>query len=344
MTVESADKHSREKWNEFVCKHYPPVGGFMQSWEWGLFQGKLGRDVERYFVMDDGRPVAAFTLIQHSLPFGFRYGYAARGPVLGDTHQERFAEVCDAIRSWAKKDLRKFIFLRLEPPLAGEPEGLLARARNLVAPSYYVQPRHNLTIPLDRPEEDILMSFHPSTRSNIRRAEKRGVAVEVRRDVAPNEYRHFTEMMKDTIRRNSGTNAYPSTAYFDALFEMLADPKAAAGLELVAFYGRKDGEPAATHFVFFFGATATYIYGAAYSKHLNSKVTTYLHWAAMLEAKRRGMKHYDLGGIDAKRWPKLTDFKRQFRGKEFSYVGNIDIPLRTFAYRAYNLMRRVLKK
>ena len=107
-----------------------------------------------------------------------------------------------------------------------------------------------------------------------------------------------------------------------------------------AFYGYQNGEPAGTHFVLFFGKTATYLYGASFSKHLNSKVTTYLHWVAIQEAKRRGMNYYDLGGIDAKRWPKLTEFKRQFRGTEFAYIGNVDIPIRPSLYRAYDLMRK----
>ena len=332
MTIENADKRGKQLWNDFVFKHYPPVGGFMQSWEWGEFQSKLARDVGRYFAVEDGEPVAAFTLIKHSLPLGMQYGYAARGPVVADSHQDKFAQVCEAIREWALRAMPELIFLRLEPPVSEAPAGLAAR--DFKFPSYYVQPRYNLTIPLDGTEADILMSLHPSTRSNVRRSEKRGVTVDIRTNILQDEYEHFKRMMRDTIARNSGTNAYPSDAYFDALFAVLSDTNA-----LGTFYGYQNGEPAATHFVLFFGNTATYLYGAAYTKHLSSKVTTYLHWAAMKEAKRRGMQHYDLGGIDAERWPKLTDFKRQFRGKEFEYIGNIDIPLRPMAYRAYNLLR-----
>lgn len=332
MDIENADKRGKEVWNGFVFRHYPPVGGFMQSWEWGQFQEKLGRSVERYFVIDGSEPIAAFTLIKHALPFGMRYGYAARGPVVADSHQDKFAQVCEAIRTWALKEMPDLIFLRLEPPIEEAPAGLAAR--DFKVPSYYVQPRYNLTIPLEQTEDEVLMSMHPSTRSNVRRSEKRGVTVDIRTNILKDEYEHFKEMMKDTIQRNSGTNAYPSDAYFDALFAVLSGTDA-----LGTFYGYQNGEPAATHFVLFFGNTATYLYGAAYTKHLSSKVTTYLHWSAMKEAKRRGMKYYDLGGIDDKRWPKLTEFKRQFRGKEFTYMGNIDIPLKPFAYRLYNLMR-----
>ena len=337
MTIENADKRGKEAWNDFVFKHYPPVGGFMQSWEWGEFQKGLGRNSERFFVTEDGSPVAAFTLIKHSLPFGMQYGYAARGPVVADSHQDKFVQVCEAIREWALKEMPKLIFLRLEPPIEEVPTGL--SERDFKIPSYYIQPRYNLTIPLDKTEDEVLMSLHPSTRSNVRRSEKRGVTVDIRTSILEDEYEHFRGMMRDTIQRNSGTNAYPSDTYFDALFAVLSGNEA-----LGTFYGYQNGEPAATPFVLFFGTTATYLYGAAYTKHLSSKVTTYLHWSAMKEAKRRGMKYYDLGGIDDKRWPKLTEFKRQFRGREFSYMGNIDIPLRPTAYRIYNLVRRLRNK
>lgn len=315
----------------------------MQSWEWGLFQERLGRKVERYLVLDGESPVAAFTLIHHSLPFGLRYGYAARGPVVAAADGNKTREILDAIKAWARADAPYFIFLRLEPPIGNFPAEL--DPRDFTVPSYYVQPRYNLAVPLAGTEEEILLSFHSSTRSNVARAERRGVTAESRDGITPAEYRQFREMAADTIRRNSGVNAYPDDPYFAALLGVLAEQNGGgpAGLSIRAFYGYHEGEPAATQFVLFFGSTATYLYGASYTKHLSSKAVTYLHVAAMLEAKRRGMEYYDLGGIDAARWPKLTDFKRQFKGHEFEYAGNIDIPLRPFAYRAYNFLRRLKK-
>jgi len=61
----------------------------------------------------------------------------------------------------------------------------------------------------------------------------------------------------------------------------------------------------------------------------------------MRESKRRGMKYYDLGAVDGERWPTLTKFKRQFQGKEFFYMGNIDIPIHPLAYKAYTVIRKL---
>ncbi|MBI3627031.1 hypothetical protein HY224_03225, partial [Candidatus Uhrbacteria bacterium] len=41
-------------WNDFVARHALD-GGFLQSWEWGEFQEKLGRKVWRMAVSLNGQ-------------------------------------------------------------------------------------------------------------------------------------------------------------------------------------------------------------------------------------------------------------------------------------------------
>lgn len=345
MEIQRVTRENRKTWNRFIQQHYPPVGAFMQTWEWGVFQEKLGREVERYFVVDDTAPIAAFMLVRHPLPLHFSYGYMPRGPVIA-THAARGngpLEIFEFVHNWIKREnLPGMVFVRMEPPLESLKSDLLSRGFTI--PSYYIQPRYNHTILLDGSEDDILKSFHPSTRSNIRRAENRGVTVELKNDAAEAGWNTFFSMAEATMRRNSGKNVYPQRPYFNALTATVPsitkghDP---AQLSLGTFCAYEYGRPAATNFVLFFGDTATYLYGAANSNALRSKAATYLHWAAMQEARKRGLKYYDLGGIDEARWPTLTNFKRQFRGKEFSYMGNIDIPVRPILYRLYNLARRI---
>ncbi len=232
----------------------------------------------------------------------------------------------------------------MEPPLKDKPDSL-SLSGGFVFPSYYIQPRSNLAVFLAGSEEEILASFHSSTRSNVARARRRGVTVE---EVAPSPAleEEFFQMSHDTADRNGGQNIYPGRAYFDSFFKTIPVASATSDpgkLALKIYLGRVDGRPAAMHAVLFFGTTATYIYGAGYRQMLPSKVTTYLHWQALLDAKKRGCTYYDLGGIDEAKWPSLTAFKRQFKGEEFTYCGNIDLPLRPAIYRWYNIFRRLKK-
>lgn len=347
MEILKADHLGKSSWNRFVMRHYPPVGAFMQSWEWGEFQKALGRNVERYIAAQKpgGEPIAAFALVHHPLPLGQRYAYIPRGPVLAN-HAVGEAEslvILRGIKDWAQTRLQDPLFLRLEPPLDSITNEEAASV--FKRPAYYVQPRRNHIVPLHTSEETIAARFHSSTRSNIRRAERRGVTV-LTKLPAEADLDCFFAMARDTIGRNGGKNAYPSREYFRTLIKTLTpltDTPDPSTLSLAIFDGRENGEPAAMHFVLFFGGTATYLFGASHDRSLRSKVTTYLHWSAMREAAKRGFKYYDLGGVDEALWPTLTQFKRQFRGEEIQYIGNLDIPLRPILYKTYNLLRKLRK-
>lgn len=339
MKIINVEYRGKDIWNQFVMSHYPPIGAFMQTWEWGEFQKMIGRKIERFFIKDKEKTVAAFTLVLYTLPFGFSYGYLPRGPVIDETRKKDIDKIFHTIKNWAVGRFPKLIFLRLEPPISSyttDPDFHL--------PSYYIQPRYNTAVELDVSVEKIKARFHPSTRSNIERAEKRGVTVEIKDLVNDADYKEFEKMMEETKKRNNGKNIFPNSEYLHALFNSLPSIRKngdQSKLSLGIFYGYHNGVPAAAHFVLFFGTTATYIYGASYTEHLYSKVTTYLHFVAMKESKERGMLYYDIGAIDKHRWPSLTTFKKQFSGREFDYIGNINIPLHPTLYRVYDILRKL---
>ena len=343
--MEIVDVRPQDKnfWNKFIKAHYPPVGAFMQTWEWGLFQETLGRKIERHLIIENHEPIAVFTLVHHKLPLGFSYGYIPRGPVVAKyaSEESKYLEILKTLRFWAQKNLSSLAFIRLEPPLSYLTSTI--NQHGFYTPSYYIQPKKNHTVLLEKDEQDILAKFHPSTRSNINRAQKRGVTIEIKSKLRPDEYKEFLVMAQDTIRRNNGKNAYPEDSYFQAMLKTIPPPAEIydpLNLSLNIFFGYQYQRPAAAHFVLYFNNTATYLYGASYSKYLSSKVTTHLHWTAMQKAKRMGLNYYDLGGVDETRWPTLTNFKRQFRGEEINYIGNIDIPLRLFLHQTYDFFRR----
>ncbi|MFA7395356.1 MAG: peptidoglycan bridge formation glycyltransferase FemA/FemB family protein, partial [Candidatus Paceibacterota bacterium] len=82
MQIVPTQTTDKVAWNSFIKENYPPVGAFMQTWEWGDFKKDWGKKIERFFVTDGDQLIAAFMLAEHSLPFGFSYGYLPRGPVL----------------------------------------------------------------------------------------------------------------------------------------------------------------------------------------------------------------------------------------------------------------------
>jgi lipid II:glycine glycyltransferase (peptidoglycan interpeptide bridge formation enzyme) len=341
MKIIDATTYGRDVWNAFVEQNYPPIGAFMQTWEWGEFQEMIGRKIGRYAVKDGGETIAMFTLVHYTWRFGFSYGYIPRGPVFLNDSADNAVAIFSAIKEWVRKAFPDFMFVRMEPPFSSFDLSVLNKDFSI--PKYYIQPRFNTAVPLTL-GDDVTLQFHSSTRSNVTRAEKRGVSAKVVDVLTIDEYEQFMVMMQETAARNGAKNIYPNNDYlksFIASFQILGSKSDSTKPSLGIFFGYHHERLAAINLVVFFAGTATYLYGASYTKNLNSKITTYLHTVGMQEAKKRGYLYYDIGAIDQKRWSTLTNFKRQFRGDEFEYIGNIDIPLKKFLYFLYNLARLI---
>ena len=345
MILIPAEAEDKEKWNSFVATEYPPIGAFMLSWEWGDFQKTLNRNVERYKIKEGSKTIALFTLIHEKLPFDFYYGYTPRGPVFDkNINTEKSLEIMSFIAKKLKEKHSKFLFIRFEPPI--NEKDLPQHNSYLVFTRNNIQPRKNHAVPLKGSLPNIKANLHGSTRSNIKRAVNRGVKVIVKNSFSEDDYRTLFAMIEDTKRRNSGVNTYPREHYFRTFINTIPQltEKKSEGLSLRLYWGYQNEEPAGVHMVVYFGTTATYLFGTTFTKNLNSKIATYLHWQALSEANEKGMLYYDLGGIDEKIWPTITDFKRQFRGKEWEYVGIIDAPLRPFFYYIFIILRAIKRK
>jgi len=69
-----------------------------------------------------------------------------------------------------------------------------------------------------------------------------------------------------------------------------------------------------------------------------------MHWNQMLYAKNKMYcENYDFWGIDEKKWPGVTRFKRSFGGKEITYPQGFDVVYNPFWYKAFKLARKILR-
>ena len=66
----------------------------------------------------------------------------------------------------------------------------------------------------------------------------------------------------------------------------------------------------------------------------------FLHWELIKIAGCEDMDEYDLWGIDEKRWPGVTRFKRGFGGKEVQYIGSFDLVFKPVWYWAYKFKNK----
>lgn len=345
MNVIPIDGKSRREWDAFVAAEFPPVGAFLQSFEWGDFKEKLHGTVSRFALVDGGAWVACFQLEIHRLPFGSSYGYAPRGPVLKKNiwdDDTKVNEIFSCIADYVKKSMPELIFVRFEPPhkkifFCYDEPPFKACARQ-------IQPRRNQLVSLAAPEE-LLKTFSADLRHDIRAAERLGISISDKERLSLEEERAFEAMKMQTGAR-SGKNIFPSAEYFKNLLSSL--PGGASRSDApprMRFFvaADKNGAAVAINLNVLFAGTLTYLYGVSYTGTISKRAPAYLHWKTALYARDHGFRYYDLGGVDDRTWHGLTYFKRQFGGETLEYIGAVDVIIRPFAYKMYCFVRNLVR-
>lgn len=215
------------------------------------------------------------------------------------------------------------VFAKCEPMQEGGAQDL--RSAGFVPAVKQLQPQHSSIVSLGD-EEKMLSAMHPKTRYNVRLAARRGVSVS-----NEGSGEDFWRLMQETTQRD-GFSAHPRSYYEELL--------ATEGVSL--FEARTQAGVAAEAIVMRHEGRGVYLHGASSYELRASMAPFALHWYIMRTLAREGCSEYDLWGIDEKRWPGVTRFKRGWGGREVSYVGSYDYPTRPFWYTLYRFKNTFL--
>ncbi|MEY4745219.1 MAG: protein FemA, partial [Candidatus Parcubacteria bacterium] len=336
-------------------------GGFLQSWGWSQFQEALGRQVFRFRVDRPGNrrgaegahedTIAQFLLVYHGLPFGRRYAYVPRGPIVtADDGPEKafdYLETCTgALRETIRREGAVFARVEWPWPAGKEPVPYDQLSRWGFMPVRAVQPADTAIVDLASPPQDLLSGMHPKTRYNIRLAERHGVAVrEANRDhahLAQHDVDLFWRMLDETASRDK-FHTHPKS-YYATMLDVLSAKKS-QGFRTRLMFAEHGGKAVAAAIIGEYGDTATYLHGASLGEYRRVMAPYLLHWSVMQDAKRRGFAHYDLWGVAPTDdpdhpWAGITRFKTGFGGRRVSYLGAWELPGGRFWYTLYRYAKR----
>ncbi len=307
----------RQKWNDFVLKHGPRSGRFLQSWEWGEFQKAVGEHVE-YRQLEEGGEVTAQTLwLRRHLPVFGEYWYAPRGPIAQSMSGETLQKLTD----------KGPFFLRVDPEKLDD---LSAKK------SINLQPAVTNILDLSKSEEELLAGMHHKTRYNIRLATRKGVHV----TLAETKLDDVWSLFEQTGSRG-GFRLHPR-GYYEKQLETLSGGECCAFLAS-AYY---ENHPIATTVMIDFGDTRTYVHGASEREHRKLMAPALLHWELIRDAKHKGLKWYDWWGVapeGAKNhpWEGISRFKRGYGGEDVQYPGTHDVVQKSLTYSLYKIARQV---
>ncbi len=317
------DIKNQNELNDFVVSQ--STGQFLQSWQWGEFQEKVAGKVFRLGVFDNKEILATATLVKKFLPMGKSYFFCPRGPIFKSTkHQTPIINfLFDEIKKIAKEE--GVIFMRFEPI----EELPITDYRLPIKRTLDVEPKKSLILDITQTEDELLKQMHQKTRYNIRLADKKGIKI-VEGDVG--DFEDLWRLLCETNSRDNfrlhGKKYYQEMLKLNSRF-----------LKLV--FAQYRGEKIAVNIITTFGDTATYIHGASANENRNLMAPHLLQWHNITTAKKAGFKRYDFFGIDEKKWPGVTRFKKGFGGQEIEYSGTFDLIADSGWYNIYKTVRKV---
>ena len=298
---------------------------FLQSLDWANIQRSDGQDVFLKKVEDQGYLVAFFIVIEKKISGGKKYWYIPRGPIIITTDFS-WDDFFFALREDANK--KGIIFIRLEPIKLSFLDYMSNKPKD-IKKTKDIQPSHTSFLNLDLGVELLLKNMAQKTRYNIRLAEKKGVKI-IESDIK--DFDDFWRLMSLTSTRDQFS--IHSREYYRHLIE--------TGGDFIKLYMAKLGDKTLAVGLFsFFADTVSYLHGASDNNMRNVMAPYLLQWEIIKKAQAAGFKYYDFYGVDDKKWPGVSRFKRGFSGNDFSFPGTYDVVVNRQVYGLYQIIRKI---
>ncbi len=337
-----------ENWNEIISGL--PGASLLQTSQWAEVKARMGWEAfPKLWKTADGSVEAAALILKRPLapgPFsaGMNFLYIPRGPLMDWNN--------DSLRERVFADLEEFgrsqhaLFIKIDPDVPvcfGEPgsedcvenpagQALLKayEKHGWVHSPQQIQFANSVWINTEPSEEDLLANMKQRTRYKVRLAAKKGVSI---RRGNSSDFNAIADLYAETSSRD-GFLIREKDYYLDVWNRFDT-----AGM-LTPLIAEAEGEMVAAVMIFITGDTARYVYGMSGEKHREKMPNYLLQWEAIMLAKEKGCKTYDLWGApdefneNDRMWG-VYQFKRGLGGRVVITPGAWDLPLQKTGYRFF---------
>ncbi len=281
----------------------------LQSWEWGEFRKTWGNEIIRL-------PYGLITL--HKVPYGpYRVGAFEKGPMPSQ-------EILKELKAIGKKE--NLIFIKLEPNVEKSESVIQLLSKSGAVKGKTLFTPTTFWIDLRKSEEELLASFHPKTRYNIRVAQRNGV--EVSEDNSDTAFEKYIDLTRETVERQG---FYAHTEKYHRLMWEYLHPAGIAHL-LTARY---KGEIITAWILFKWHDFLYYPYGASSEKYKNVMANNLMMWEAIRYGKKLGLSTFDLWGREPGKG--FTRFKEGYNPRVIEFLGTWDLVVNPYLYWLYRL-------
>jgi len=299
---------------------------FLNSWNWGEFQIKIGNKIWRFGVFD-GENLIGIALITKIKAKRGTFLLTQHGPVIvpSNKRKEILRFLLEELKKIGKEE--KAAFIRMNPLWEANQENqnilrdLGFRQAPMHANAYEATWKLDITIT----EEELLKNMRKTTRYLIRQGMK-NQDITIEKSERLDDIEKYQKLNKEIAKRQKFVPF--SFEYVKNEFDIFSKDGQA-----LLFFGKYKEEIVSSALVIFWSQIGFYHQAASSSKYAKFSVPYLLLWEAIKEAKKRGCILYDFWGYinpfenPRHPWAGPTLFKIGFGGNAYKYVKTQDFPL-----------------
>lgn len=323
----------KNTWEKLVLSF--SEANFLQSYNYGNFQEKLGKEVLRVEL----EKAVAQIVIERAKRGS--YFSIAGGPLLDFTDQKLVKKFFEELKKLATQ--KNVDFIRFRPQTTDRK----IFDQNTKELKLWQSPMHvtadlSLRLDLDKGMEVLLKEMRKNTRSSIKKSENLGIKTVISKD--PTEIKKFYEIQKHVADKH-GFVPFAYDFLYEQFQSFLADD------QVVLVHSYLDKELLASAFIIFYNKEAVYHYGVSTEANAKYPGSYACQKRAIDEAILRGCRYYNFWGIAPEgakkhRFAGVSLFKRGFGGDEIPYVEAHDIPVTSKYYLTYafETIRKKMRK
>lgn len=301
-------EEARDRWDRMILTF--PEQTVFQTYGWGSYKRELGWE-PMYWLAEgvQGEPLAMAQSLAYRYPLGTAVVWCRGGPV-GDPrlwNQDLRQSIAQALRC-------KRLYMRISSDRAISKEDAAAMAANgWRKPLSPLSTDRSLWIDPSPGEPDLLAGLSANWRHNLNRGRKKSSA-----RLWANPSGAELSRVYESMQAYKGLTQQHSREDLDALFKRLNDKISLFRCDdeqgrLIAF------RACAIH-----GASAWDLLAASAPEGRKAYASYSLLWAVLEDCRRKGVKRYDLGGVDPDGVKGVYDFKRGTGAKDIEFLGEWD--------------------
>lgn len=331
----SLEIKNKKEWEKFVLGNNPR--SFLQSWNWGQVQSRLGNKIFRMGFYKSNNLIGACLFIEQNAKRG-RHLIVPGGPILDWKNKE-------LVDGWLNllKDLSQeggYWFTRVRPELLDTSENIQTfKKMGFVNSPMHLHSENTWVLDITQNEEYILSGMRKNTRYMVRKAIQSDLQVEVTKDIS--KVNVLYRLQKETVKRH-GFIGFSKKLFLAQIEEFGKDNQ--VDLYLV----KKGKQVLVTAIIIFYGNCAYYHHSASSEKSREYPASYLLQWQVIKDAKKKGLSQYNFWGIAPEgkqdhRFSGVTTFKKGFGGERINWLHAMDYPI-SKKYWLTNIFERARKK